>query len=147
MASVLKDQQKRNESKQFMIFQNPLIKRKPLIWLYWISLKHLIKILHKRLIDKLNYYGISGSIATRIETSGRKWGNIPHLVYHSYLRCRPTSGNRSWAATRFFLYINDLPTTLHTRQPIHMCRPMTLCRLLYFICRAYTPIRTQNDSS
>ena len=47
MASVLKGQQKHNESKQFMTIINPFIIRKPLIRVYWISLKHLINFLIK----------------------------------------------------------------------------------------------------
>ena len=52
---------------------------------------------HKRLIPKLNYYGILGvyynvdrNVSYRKDpTSGRQWGSI--IIYHSYLRC--TAGN------------------------------------------------------
>ena len=85
---------------------------------------------HKRLIHKLNYYGISGSINCNMDsnfsyrtdqTSGRQLGNI--IIYHSYLRC--TTGNCSWAAT--FPSLHKRPT----RQPIYKCT--ALCRCLYFI--------------
>ena len=86
--------------------------------------KAIDKVPHKRLIHKLNYYGITGSIATWIETflTGRtqqvvvNGGNI--IIDHSYLRCTP--GNRSWATT--FSSLHKLPT----RQSIHKCT--ALCR-------------------
>ena len=34
------------------------------------------------------------------------------------------SGNRSWAATRFFLYINDLPAKLRTGVPEELNLPV-----------------------
>ena len=80
------------------------------------------KVPHKRLIHKLNYYFISGSIATWIETFliGRTQQVV---IYHSYLRC--TTGNCSWAAS--FPSLHKRPT----RQSIYKCT--ALCRLLYFI--------------
>ena len=99
------------------------------------------KIPHKRLIHKLNYYGITGSIATWIETSltGRtqqvvvNGATVNIIIDHSYLRC--TTGT-VLGPLRFLLYINDLPDNLSTS-----------VRLFADDCILYTPIRTQNDSS
>ena len=61
------------------------------------------KVPHKRLNHKLNYYGISGFVATWIETCliGRTQQVVANggnnIIYHCYLRC--TTRNRSWAAT------------------------------------------------
>ena len=79
------------------------------------------KVPHKRLIHKLNYYGITGSIATWIETflTGRTQQVVVNGATSSSTIV--TSGvPRSWATT--FPSLHKRPT----RQPIHKCT--ALCR-------------------
>ena len=97
------------------------------------------KVPHKRLIHKLNYYGISGSIATWIETFriGRTQQVVVNGAKSSYTIV--TSGVPQGAVLGpllFLLCINDLPDNLSTS-----------VRLFADYCILYTPIRTQNDSS
>ena len=97
------------------------------------------KVPHKRLIHKLNYYGISGSIATWIETF--LIGRTQQVVVNGATSSSTivTSGEPQGTVLGpllFLLYINDLPDNLSTS-----------VRLLADDCILYTPIRTQNDSS
>ena len=80
------------------------------------------KVRDKRLIHKLNYYGISGSIATWIQTfvTGTTQQVVVNVATSSYSYLRCTTGNRSWAAT--FPFIHKRPT----RKPIYKCT--ALCR-------------------
>ena len=92
------------------------------------------KVPHKRLIHKLNYYGISGSIATWIETFliGRTQKVIVNGATSSSTVV--TSGvpqGTVLGPLLFLLYIN-LTTSV---------------KLFADTCILYTPIRTQNDSS
>ena len=97
------------------------------------------KVPHKRLIHKLNYYGITGSIATWIETflTGRTQQVVVNGATSSSTIV--TSGvpqGTVLGPLLFLLYINDLPDNLFTS-----------VRLFVDDCILYTPIRTQNDSS
>ena len=92
------------------------------------------KVPHKRLIHKLNYYSISGSIATWIETFliGRTQKVIVNGATSSSTVV--TSGvpqGTVLGPLLFLLYIN-LTTSV---------------KLFADTCILYTPIRTQNDSS
>ena len=97
------------------------------------------KVPHKRLIHKLNYYGITGSIATWIETF--LTGRTQQVVVNG-----PTSSSTIVTSgvpqgtvlgpLLFLLYINDPPDNLSTS-----------VRLFADDCILYTPIRTQNDPS
>ena len=92
------------------------------------------KVPHKRVIHKLNYYGISGSIATSIETFfiGRTQQVIVNGATSSSTVV--TSGvpqETVLGPLLFVLYIN-----LTTR-----------VKLFADNCILYTPIRAQNDSS
>ena len=94
---------------------------------------------HKRLIHKLNYYGITGSIATRIETflTGRAQQVVVNGATSSSTIV--TSGvpqGTVLGPLLFLLYINYLPDNLSTN-----------VRLFADDCILYTSIRTQNDSS
>ena len=97
------------------------------------------KVPHKSLIHKLNYYGISGSIATWIETF--LIGRTQQVVVNG---ATPSSTIVTSSVPQgtvpgpllFLLYINDLPDN-----------PSTSVRLFADDCILYTPIRTQNDSS
>ena len=97
------------------------------------------KVPHKRLIHKLKYYGITGSIATWIETflTGRTQQVVVNGATSSSTIV--TSGvpqGTVLGPLRFLLYINDLPDNLSTS-----------VRLFADDCLLYTPIRTQNGSS
>ena len=97
------------------------------------------KVPHKRLIHKLNYYGITGSIATWIETflTGRTQQAVVNGATSSSTIV--TSGipqGTVLGPLLFLLYINDVPDNLSTS-----------VRLFADDCILYTPIRTQNDSS
>ena len=97
------------------------------------------KVPHKRLIHKINYYGITGSIATWIDTflTGRTQQVVVNGATSSSTRV--TSGvpqGTVLGPLLFLLYINDLPDNLSTS-----------VRFFADDCILYTPIRTQNDSS
>ena len=97
------------------------------------------KVPHKRLIHKLNYYEITGSIATWIETflTGRTQQVVVNGATSSSTIV--TSGvpqGTVLGPLLVFLYINDLPDNLSTG-----------VRLFADDCILYTPIRTQNDFS
>ena len=97
------------------------------------------KVPHKRLIHKLNYNGITGSIATWIETflTGRTQQVVVNGATSSSTIV--TSGvpqGTVLGPQLFLLYINDLPDNLSTS-----------VRLFADDCILYTPIRTQNDFS
>ena len=97
------------------------------------------KVSHKRLIHKLNYYGISGSIATWIETF--LIGRTQQVVVNGAASSSTTltsgvSQGTVLGPPLFLLYINDLPDNLSTS-----------VRLFADDCILYTPIRTQNGSS
>ena len=97
------------------------------------------KVPHKRLIHKLNYCGISGSIATWIETF--LIGRTQQVVVNGATSSSTvvTSGvpqGTVLGPLLFLLYINDLPDNLSTSARLFAD---------YFIL--YTPIRTQNESS
>ena len=73
------------------------------------------KVPHKRLIHKLNYYGISGSIATLIETF--LIGRTQQVVVNGATSSSTivTSGvPQGTGPLLFLLYINDLPDNLST---------------------------------
>ena len=93
----------------------------------------------KRLIHKLNYYGISGSIATWMETFLIR--RTQHVVVNGATSSSTivTSGVPQGTVLEpilFLLYINYLPDNISTS-----------VRLFADYCILYTPIRTQNDSS
>ena len=97
------------------------------------------KIPHKRLIHKLNYYGISGSIATwiYIVLIGRTQQVIVNgATASSTIVTSGVPQGTILGELVFLLYINDLPDNLSTS-----------VRLFAYDCILYTPIRTQNDSS
>ncbi len=97
------------------------------------------KVPHKRLIHKLNYYGISGSIATWIDIF--LIGRTQQVVVNGATSSSTivTSGVLQGTVIGpllFLLYIKDLPDNLSTSVPLFADD---------FIL--YTPIRTQNESS
>ena len=97
------------------------------------------KVPHKRLIHKLNYYGISGSIATWIETFliGRtKQVVVNWATSSSTIVTSGVPQGTVLVPLLFLLYINDLPDNLSTS-----------VRLFADACILYTLIRTQNDYS
>ena len=97
------------------------------------------KVPHKRLIHKLNYYGISGSIATWIETFliGRtQQVGVNGAASSSTIVTSGVPQGTVLGPLLFLLYINDLPDNLSTS-----------VRLFADYCILYTPIRTPNDSS
>ena len=97
------------------------------------------KVPHKRTIHKLNYYGISGYIATWIETFliGRTQQVVVNGAASSSTIVTYGVPQRTvLGPLLFLLYINDLPDKLSTS-----------VRLFADDCILYTPIRTQNDSS
>ena len=98
--------------------------------------KALYKVLHKRLIHKLNYYGISGSIAKWIDTF--LIGRTQQVVVNGAASSSTIINSGVPQGTvlgplLFLLYINDLPDN-----------PSTSVRLFADDCILYTPIRTQN---
>ena len=97
------------------------------------------KVPHKRLIHKLNYYGITGSIATWIETflTGRTQQVVVNVATSTSTIV--TSGvphGTVLGPLLFLLYLNDLPDNLSTS-----------VRLFADDGIVYTPIRSQNESS
>ena len=97
------------------------------------------KVPHKILIHKLNYYGISGSIATWIDIF--LIGRTQQVVVNGATSSSTivTSGVLQGTVIGpllFLLYIKDLPDNLSTSVPLFADD---------FIL--YTPTRTQNDSS
>ena len=97
------------------------------------------KVPDKRLIHKLNYYGISGSIATWIQTF--VIGTTQQVVVNvatssSTIVTSSVPRGTVLGPLLFLFYINDLPDNLSTS-----------VRLFAEYCILYTPIRTQNDSS
>ena len=93
---------------------------------------------HKRLIRKLKYYGISGSIATWIDTFliGRTQQVVVNVAASSTIVISGVPLGTVLGPLLFLLYINDLPDNLSTT-----------VRLFADDFILYTPIRTQNDSS
>ncbi len=86
-----------------------------------------------------NYYGISGSIATRIETFliGRTQQVVVNgAASSSTIVTFGVPQGTVLGPLLFLLYINDPPDNLSTS-----------VRLFVDDCIWYTPIRTQNDSS
>ena len=97
------------------------------------------KVPHKTLIHKLNYYGISGSIATWIETfliERTQQVVVNGAASSSTIVTSGVPQGTVLGPLLFLLYINDLPDNISTS-----------VRLLADDCILYTPIRTQNDSS
>ena len=96
---------------------------------------------HKRLIHKLNYYGITGSIATWIETF--QTGRTQQVVVNGATSSSTivTSGVPQGTVLGYsFPSLHKQPT----RKPVHKCT--ALCRWLHLI-HTYQKFRTQNDSS
>ena len=101
--------------------------------------KSFYKVPHKRHIHKLNYYGISGYIATWIETflTGRTQQVVVNGATSSYTIV--TCGVPQETALEpllFLLYTNDLSDNLSTS-----------IRLFADDCILFTRITTQNGSS
>ena len=97
------------------------------------------KVPNKRLIHKLNYYGITGSIATWVETfltGGTQQVVVNGATSSSNIVTSGVPQGTVIGPLLFLLYINDLPDNLSTS-----------VRLFADDCILYTPIRTQNDSS
>ena len=93
------------------------------------------KVPHKRSIHKLNYCGISGSIASWIDICLVGWTQQVVVNGATSSSTIVTSGVPQGTIQFTLLYINDLPDNISTS-----------VRFFADDCILYTPIRTQNDS-
>jgi hypothetical protein len=97
------------------------------------------KVPHRRLISKLQYYGLSGEISTWVQDflTGRTQQVVNNG--HTSLPATVTSGVPQGTVTGpllFLLYINDLPNNITSQT-----------RLFADDCLLYTPIPTNGDTS
>ena len=95
------------------------------------------KVPHRRLISKLNYYGLTGEISTWVQDFLTNRTQRVVINGHASLPACVTSGVPQGTVTGplwFLLYINDLPNTVTSKT-----------RLFADDCLLYTPITSTQD--